>query len=62
MFPDGVLVIAQEWFPELKLFSGGGAEMDQLPLDYSPGGMLVHQDRLLVSQSDGDSIRIYERT
>jgi hypothetical protein len=62
-FDDGMLVVSQGHLNRsLRLFSQIGEELGHLTIDYAPGGMLVWDNKLLVAQFDGSSIRIYERS
>lgn len=62
-FKDRVLAISQgEVEPCLKLFSPEGEELDCMFLDYWPSGIFVSDDKLIVADWEGDSIRIYKRT
>jgi hypothetical protein len=62
-FADGVLVVSQgEIEPCLKLFSPEGTELDCIFLEYMPAGLFIRNERLIVTEWDGQSIRIYERT
>jgi hypothetical protein len=45
----------------LKLFSPDGRETAKYFADYDSGHLLVRGNQLLVTQWDGDSLRIYER-
>jgi hypothetical protein len=62
-FDDGILAVSQYSFTSMiKLFDEAtGEEIDALPLNYSPYGLLVHGDRLWVSEGEGDHLRVYER-
>jgi len=62
-FPDGMLIVSQFRIDRgLKLISPRGEELDRLFLDYAPGGMLVNEGLLLVTELNGHHIRVYERT
>jgi hypothetical protein len=45
----------------LVLLSSAGEELGEAVIDYSPGDMLVDAGRLLVSDFEGNAIRVYER-
>ena len=61
-YSDGVVAVAQGRFLRtLKLFSRQGEELDQQALDFMPGCMLVCKGLLLVTEFDGNCIRIFER-
>jgi hypothetical protein len=61
-FEDGAIVVCQ-WActRELVLFSPDGEEMETVPLDYAPGGMLVHQGNLMACAASGDHVHVYRR-
>lgn len=62
VFRDGTVVVAQAVLRcILKLFSPEGTEQAAYLADFEPGGMLVRGDQLLVTEWNGDSIRVYER-
>jgi hypothetical protein len=46
----------------LKLLSPRGEELARLFLDYAPGGILVNEGLLLVTELNGQHIRVYKRT
>lgn len=59
--PGGLLVVSQWRFNrELKLFSTDGEEVDRLPVDFAPAGMLAHRGLLWIADCSGSDIRIYE--
>lgn len=61
-FGDGILAVNQHQFVRcVKLISPEGEELECLYTDYTPAGMLVSGDRLLVAESSGKSIRVYDR-
>jgi hypothetical protein len=62
VFPDGVMVVSQEGPPPaLKIFNASGEEIDWMLLDYSPAGILIDDERLLVVGSSDSTVRVYER-
>jgi streptogramin lyase len=62
-FADGILAVSQcEIEPCLKLISPDGVELDCMFLEYLPAGIYIHDEKLIVAEWDGRSIRIYERT
>jgi len=62
-FPDGMLIVSQFRLDRsLKLLSPRGEELDRLFLDYAPGGILVNEGLLLVTELNGQHIRVYKRT
>jgi hypothetical protein len=62
VFDDGTIAVVQGvCTPALKLFSPAGDELESLPLDYLPRGMLLHRNLLLVCDGSGSYIRVYER-
>jgi len=61
LFPDQTLAVDQSVAGRcVKLFSPKGTEIDCLPLDYTPGGMLLWQHHLLITEAEGNHIRVYE--
>jgi hypothetical protein len=62
-FEDGVLAVSMfAYFRSVKLFAPDGAELDRLPLDFCARGILAYERFLMVTEADGDHIRVYERT
>jgi hypothetical protein len=61
-FPDGTLAVSQRfWMRNIVLFSPDGAEMDRVNVDYSPSGLLVRDDSLIVAALDQSHLRVYRR-
>jgi hypothetical protein len=61
LLPDQTLAVDQSVAGRsVKLFSKKGREIDCLSLDYTPGGMLLWQDRLLITEAEGNHIRVYD--
>lgn len=57
---DGSLIVAQcRFHNELKCFSSNGQELWAMPLNYSPGGMLVSNNILFVTEASGNHLRVY---
>jgi hypothetical protein len=63
VFPDGSLIVAQHMITRcVALFDPEGNELDRMPLDFTPGGMLVHRNNLLITDVDSDCIRLFTRS
>jgi hypothetical protein len=62
IFEDGMITISQRQCKrEIKLFSEDGSELETLQLDYSPWGILAHDNLLLACEGNGNHIHVYER-
>jgi hypothetical protein len=62
VFIDGSLLVAQHMVTRcLALFAPDGKELDRVHLDFTPAGMLIHGDNLLITDADGDCLRIFRR-
>jgi hypothetical protein len=61
-FSDGTLVVSYRYFDQcLRLLSPEGEELDQLFLDFKPGGIRVYEDLLFVTEWRGQHVRLYQR-
>jgi hypothetical protein len=68
VFDDQMIAVTEStpagsipWRQSLKLFSKTGELLGVHALDYMPGGMIIYENRILLTAFDDSNLRIYER-